>query len=245
MRDLRADLALQLHGSGETSNAIAASLGATRLAGFVRAGGAPPTGSIALPWSDSEPEPTRWLRLLDAAGIPGAGHELEFPLAGGAATRARRQLGLPTGAAWAVVHPGAARLHGRWSLEGFRAVAGRLGALGLRVVVTGTSDEADLTSQVAAAAPGAVDLAGRTDLDGLGGLIAGARLLVANDTGAAHLACALGTPSVVVFATGDQAYFERWAALDRVRHVSLPPYPAIDAVLHAVDRQLSVAAAVA
>ena len=245
MRELRAGLALQLHGSGETTNHIAASVGATRMAGFVRPGDAPPPGSIPVHWDDAEPEPSRWLRLLEMVGIPAAGHHLELPLPADAATRARHLRRLAAGAEWAVIHPGAARPHGRWSVEGFRDVARRLAASGLRVVVTGTSDETALAAEVAAAAADSVDLAGRTDLDALGGLIAGARLLVANDTGAAHLASALGTPSVVVFATGDAAYFNRWAALDRTRHLSLPPYPTTEAVLDAVDRQLGVAAAVA
>jgi ADP-heptose:LPS heptosyltransferase len=215
------------------------------MAGFVRPADAPPPGSIALHWDEAEPEPLRWLQLLEVVGIPASGHDLEFPLPADAPARARRLLGLPAGSDWAIVHPGSARPHGRWSVEGFQAVARRLAAAGLRVVVTGTREETAVTAQVAAAAVGAIDLAGRTDLDALGALIAGARLLVANDTGSAHLASALGTPSVVVFATGDEAYVNRWAALDRTRHLSLPPYPTTGAVLDAVERQLGAAAAVA
>ena len=249
MRGIRAGLAFQLHGSGETSNEICSALGAARNAGFVRPGVAVPRNGVALPWDDAEPEPRRWLRLVDAVGIPATDDRLEFVIAPRAAARARRLLrgaGTAVGAApWAVVHPGAARPHGRWSLDGFRAVARRLAERRLRVVVTGTSDEAPITAAVAAAAPGSVDLAGCTDLDVLGALIADARLLVANDTGAAHLASALGTPSVIVFATGDDAYVKRWAPLDRQRHMALPPVPSLGAVLAAIDRQLTATAAVA
>jgi ADP-heptose:LPS heptosyltransferase len=66
----------------------------------------------------------------------------------------------------------------------------------------------------------AVDLAGRTSLDALGALVAGARLVVSNDTGRGHLAEAVGTPSVRIFRASDPL---RWAALDATRHAALVP----------------------
>jgi ADP-heptose:LPS heptosyltransferase len=60
----------------------------------------------------------------------------------------------------------------------------------------------------------AVDLAGGTSLGGYAALLASAALLVANDTGSAHLAAAVGTPSVTLFLSGDPV---RWAH-DPARH---------------------------
>ncbi len=245
MRGLRADLALQLHGSGETTNDIVAGLGARRIAGFVREGDAAPAGGPFLAWDEAEPEPRRWLRLLRAAGIPASDDRLEFPPTADAAAGACALLVSPSGAAWAVVHPGSARPLARWSVDGFRAVGRGLVARGLRVVVTGTDDETRLTAAVADAVPGALDLGGRTDLDQLSGLVAGARLVVANDTGVGHLATALGTSSVVVFGAGDEAHVRRWAPLDPVRHRAVPPPATVGAVLTETDRLLATAGAAA
>jgi ADP-heptose:LPS heptosyltransferase len=69
--------------------------------------------------------------------------------------------------------------------------------------------EEALTRAVAAAmrAP-AVDLCGATSLGGYAALLRDAAVLVANDTGSAHLAAALGVPSATVFLSGDPV---RWA----------------------------------
>jgi len=61
----------------------------------------------------------------------------------------------------------------------------------------------------AAGAPGVVDLAGRTDLPTLAAVLAGADVVVAPNTGTAHLAAAVGTPVVSLFAPVVPA--ARWA----------------------------------
>jgi ornithine decarboxylase len=95
-------------------------------------------------------------------------------------------------------------------------VARKLAGQGLRVVLTGTAAETDLTRAVAAElGDGCLDLAGRTDLGALAALLAGCRLLVCNDTGVSHLADALRAPSVVV-STGDNP--ARWAPVDGRLH---------------------------
>jgi ADP-heptose:LPS heptosyltransferase len=67
--------------------------------------------------------------------------------------------------------------------------------------VTGGSAEVELAAGLADAAclPGWAMLAGRTDLLDLAGVVGAAGRVVCGDTGVAHLATALGTPSVVLF----------------------------------------------
>ena len=101
----------------------------------------------------------------------------------------------------AVIHPGATAPSRRWPPERFGVVADRLARAGLRVVFTGHADEGD---RVAAAMAGmrspSVDLSGTLDIAGLAALISRAAILVTNNTGPAHLAAALATPVVDVYA---------------------------------------------
>jgi ADP-heptose:LPS heptosyltransferase len=80
---------------------------------------------------------------------------------------------------------------------------------GRRVVITGGPDEVGLARLVAARAglPTSAVLAGTTDVLDLARLVQAAGRVVCGDTGVAHLATALRTPSVVLF--GPTAP-ERW-----------------------------------
>jgi ADP-heptose:LPS heptosyltransferase len=84
--------------------------------------------------------------------------------------------------------------------------AAALSAEGYRVVVTGARGERELTAKVAGTH--GLDLGGATDLRQLAGVLAGARVAVAGNTGPAHLAAAVGTPVVSLFAPVVPA--ERW-----------------------------------
>ena len=64
--------------------------------------------------------------------------------------------------------------------------------------------ESALTARMPRAADWLVNLAGRTSLAELMGIIALARVVVSNDSGAMHVASALGTPVVVPFGPTDE-----------------------------------------
>lgn len=111
---------------------------------------------------------------------------------------------------YTVVHPGASVPARAWSPEANAALVDALVAAGRQVVVTGAPDEADLAAFVAGPArPGVTDLGGRTDLAGLAGILAGAEAVVVGNTGPAHLAAAVGTPVVSLFAPTVPS--SRWA----------------------------------
>jgi len=94
-----------------------------------------------------------------------------------------------------------------WPAASFSEVIDQVaGAVpGLDVWILGSDCERDLCAAVAAgcrrAAP--LDLAGKTDLTLLAALLREADALLCNDTGALHLAVALGRPTIAVFGPTD------------------------------------------
>lgn len=114
-----------------------------------------------------------------------------------------------------VVHPGASAPARTWSPA---RAAGAVQALATshRIVVTGGPAEQELTATVAG--DRALDLGGRTTPAELAGVLAGAQAVVVGNTGPAHLAAAVGTPVVSLFAP--VVPVQRWAPY-RVPHVVL------------------------
>jgi lipopolysaccharide heptosyltransferase II len=101
-----------------------------------------------------------------------------------------------------VVHPGASAPSRRWPADRFAAVARRLYEEGgCKIVLTGSSGERELVESVRSAMDvPSHSLAGRLDLGELAALLARSDLLVANNTGPVHVAAAVGTPVVDLYA---------------------------------------------
>jgi len=117
---------------------------------------------------------------------------------------------------WVLVHPGASAPSRRYPAAEFAAAARSLNLHdGLDVVVTGSCAERDLTTAVANEVPGAIDLAGELGLDDLVALIQRAPLVITNNTGPAHIAAALGTPVVDLYA-GTNPQHTPWQGPSRV-----------------------------
>jgi ADP-heptose:LPS heptosyltransferase len=158
------------------------------------------------------PEPERMLQVARAAGFelpPGDDGKL-------AVQRPLPDIGRDTGhflgvgadadeGTYVVVHPGTSAPARTWSAERHRQAVRELVDDGHRVVVTGT--ERDLTAYVACDV--AADLGGVTTFAELAAVIERASVLVAGNTGPAHLAAAVGTPVVSLFAPVVPA--ARWA----------------------------------
>ncbi len=102
---------------------------------------------------------------------------------------------------WLVVHPGASAQSRRYPPEKFAAVCDRLARSGLQIVFTGSQNERELIAEIQARmAASSYDLAGRLELPQLAALLERAPLLLANNTGPVHLAAAVGTPVVDLYA---------------------------------------------
>jgi ADP-heptose:LPS heptosyltransferase len=102
---------------------------------------------------------------------------------------------------YALLVPGASALRPgkRWPAEDYARLARWLLDRGVQVAVIGGPGEAGIGAHITAAAPGALDLTGRTDYAQIAGLGARAALAVGNDTGPSHLIAATGAPTLVLF----------------------------------------------
>jgi len=156
--------------------------------------------------------------LLDVRHPPGGPHEVErglslvqaagFRLAAGDDDRLRLReplQQLPSDVAaldagYVVVHAAASVPARAPSAEHMRSLVTALAETGRRVVVTGTAEDAERTATAASGTPDAVDLAGRTTFGELAAVLAAADCVVSGNTGPAHLAAAVGTPVVSLFA---------------------------------------------
>ena len=146
---------------------------------------------------------------------------------------------------YVVVHPGASAPARAWAPLRHAALVAALVAAGRRVVVTGGEDERALTALVAGPPrPGVADLGGQLDLAGLAEMLAGAEAVVVGNTGPAHLAAAVGTPVVSLFApVVPAARWRPWkvphlllgdqgaaCAGSRARTCPVPGHPCLDGV---------------
>ena len=88
----------------------------------------------------------------------------------------------------------------RWDPERFAEVGKRLAAKGYWLVLLGVKEEKGLCDKIREGiGEEAVNLAGRTDLRLLAGVLSQCEAFVSNDTGVMHLAASLGVPVVGLF----------------------------------------------
>lgn len=213
VRAERFDLALQMHGGGQHSNAFVRALGAGMTAGL-RARGAPPLDRV-LPYVYFQPEVFRYLEVARLVGAPPVTYSPRFQVTAADVREAERVAG-PRAGPRVVLHPGAKDGRRRWPPGRFAAVADALAATGARVLVTGSEAESDLVSRVESAARSSpAGLAGRLSLGGLAALYQGSDLVIANDTGPLHLAEAVGAATVGIYWIGNMI---NGAPVDRGRH---------------------------
>jgi lipopolysaccharide heptosyltransferase II len=124
------------------------------------------------------------------------------PQSTAAALDCLRETGHDPDEPWVVVHPGSTAESRRYPVALYaEAMAELTRRSGYRIVVTGDRGERELAADLASrVGDSAVSLAGRLSLAELAGLLAAAPLLVSNNTGPVHVAAAVGTPTVVLYA---------------------------------------------
>ncbi|WP_321954942.1 glycosyltransferase family 9 protein [Burkholderia cenocepacia] len=186
------------------------------------------------PESHVRHEVARQLALVRAVGAKTSDWRMAFEPGDAArrAVHARLQAALQRGggargleatrARWLVVHPGATAASRRWPAERFGEAAAAVAPLFDGIAVTGSADERALVDAVCErAGPRAVPLAGVLPLGELGALIETADLLLSNNSGPVHLAAALGTPVVDLYALTNPQHTP-WRVPHRVLNVDVP-----------------------
>jgi ADP-heptose:LPS heptosyltransferase len=185
-------LAVNLHGRGPRSHRALLNTHPAELAAFEHPD-VPESWGMPV-WRAGEHEVARWCRLLDEFGIACDPRDLALERAPFVAAAPARAHGAT------VIHPGAAAASRCWPAERFAAVARHEIARGNRIVLTGGRDDEARCRAVADRAGIDDDsLLIGSDVVAFAGAIAVAERVICGDTGAAHLASAFGTPSVVLF----------------------------------------------
>lgn len=129
--------------------------------------------------------PRIWLTAKDDVGVEQLVHQLE----------------IPKDRPWVLVQPGARYWFKAWPPERFAELADRLTErFDCQVLVGGSPEELALTEAVVKYAKSRLlSLAGRSDVRTFAALLKRSALFIGNDTGALHIATAVGTPVVGLF----------------------------------------------
>jgi ADP-heptose:LPS heptosyltransferase len=132
------------------------------------------------------------------------------------------QQGIDLAQPWLVIHPGATAASRRYPPEGFAAVAQALTQMGLQILFTGTQPELELVRSIQQmmSVP-SYSLVDRLSLAELAALLSFSPLLLANNTGPVHIASALGTPIVDLYALTNLQHTP-WNAPHRVLFHDVP-----------------------
>jgi len=127
-----------------------------------------------------------------------------------------RTAGLP--APRVVIHPGG-RSSRRWRVEHYRTLAHRLAREGVGVILTGSAAEAEYfhgaTSDDQAPTSLVLDLMGELTVRQLMAVVGSCRAVISGSTGPAHIAAALGVPTVSLFDPRRNQLPVRWQPLGR------------------------------
>jgi lipopolysaccharide heptosyltransferase II len=172
----------------------------------------------------SRHEVRRQLDLVGSAGALASNDRLSLAVPDDARLRVGEILRAQGvgGSSWLVMHPGASASSRRYPPERFALAADRLAQRGCGIVLTGNASEIELISgiQQRMTEP-SLSLAGRLSLAELAALLAAAPLLISNNTGPVHMAAALGTPVVDLYALTNPQHTP-WGVESRVLFHDVP-----------------------
>jgi lipopolysaccharide heptosyltransferase II len=171
-------------------------------------------------------EVRRQLDLVESIGSKIADQRMSLQVPKAAHIKVLHQLealGIDLDHPWIVIHPGATALSRRYPPEKFAAVARQLvQQYGIPVIFTGTEPERELVNSIRQEMNAAShSLVGCLNLGELAALLDLAPLLISNNTGPVHIAAAVGTPVVDLYALTNPQHTP-WEVPNRVLFHDVP-----------------------
>lgn len=261
LRRRRYDVAFNLHG-GSTATLLVRATGARHRVGSANYQYSFLYNHVLLSsaefWGrDKTHSAEQQLAVLGSVGVPVADRpksRLTVTYSG----RTRRMIDLQKRGSYALIHPTTAFFTKQWPVENFARIAEFLSAKGLAPVAIASKSEADTLSQLEELTEVPITRFSDLTLPEITELASGATVFVGNDSGMAHIAAAVETPTVVIFGSSNRDHWRPWT--DAANEVVFEPFTCqpcpgyrcevygdarcirtvpIDAVVRAIERILS------
>jgi predicted lipopolysaccharide heptosyltransferase III len=234
LRAARYDVVYNLHG-GTTATLLTRATGARHRVGFAHYQYKQLHNHLApsplLLWGkDKAHSVEQQLALIGWTGVPVTDRPpTHLAVTGSAAASVTAKLhaaGLDDATPLAVVHPAASYATKQWATYKFARVVEHLAARKLVSVAIAAPAETQIVEELKQSSTAPIVSLTDLSLPEVTALAARARLFVGNDSGIAHIAAAVGAPSVVIFGSSNVNHWRPWSnALAEVVLEELPCQP--------------------
>ncbi len=111
---------------------------------------------------------------------------------------------------YALLHPASAFFTKQWPTENFARTAEFLAAKGIRTIAVASKKESDVLHNLKRISGVAITTFDDLTLPEITALASQAKIFVGNDSGIAHIAAAVNTPSVVIFGSSNRHHWHPW-----------------------------------
>ncbi len=126
-------------------------------------------------------------------------------------------------AGFALMHPASMFATKQWAPENFARTAEFLAGVGIRTVAIASQNEVDVLRALKDESTANIQTFDDLTLPEITALASMARVFVGNDSGIAHIAAAVGTPSVVIFGSSNRNHWRPWT--DSPNEIVFEPLP--------------------
>ena len=127
---------------------------------------------------------------------------------------------------FALLHPVAAFDTKQWATENFARAAEFLSKKGFQIVAVATKKEREILEKLQKLSKVPIQIFDDLSLPEITALAAKAEIFVGNDSGIAHIAAAVNTPTVVIFGSSNRTHWRPWTnAPNEIVYEDLPCQP--------------------